>query len=492
MKTFELAGPDDFEGWRDAARRAAGMGLGPGEVTFTLPGACPDLFAGAAGVADGTDGTDNRAGAPLSVPRDFISLARQVACHSDPDRFSLLYRLLLRLQDDRTLLERSVDKDIHLARRMAGEVRRDAHKMKAFVRFRKTGQTGDTEHYAAWFEPTHNIVRYVAPFFAKRFATMCWSILTPRRCVHWDGAVLAFTEGVARASGPDADPLEDWWKSYYASIFNPARLKIDAMTSEMPKKYWKNMPETQLIPDLVRAARERQSAMIEAEPTLPKPAMMAHRAAPGIAAAPDPREATTIAQLGEALRACETCALARTATQAVPGRGPADARIMIVGEQPGDREDLQGEPFVGPAGRLLREVLDEIGEDIDEAYVTNAVKHFKFEPRGKRRIHKSPSSAEIDHCRWWLAREIDMVAPEVVVALGASAAYALTGAKAPLGSMRGQVHSLDAGMGMVVTYHPSYILRLPAGRQTGDAREKLSADLRLAYQAVASGEGRAA
>ena len=146
---------------------------------------------------------------------------------------------------------------------MAKDVRRDMHKMHAFVRFREVRAEGDECRYVAWFEPDHHIVRSNAGFFVRRFANMAWSILTPELSVHWDGVTVTESPGAVRADAPDGDPVEEVWKTYYASIFNPARVKTKAMLKEMPKKYWKNMPETGLVVPLLAGARARVDAMLE-------------------------------------------------------------------------------------------------------------------------------------------------------------------------------------------------------------------------------------
>jgi len=157
---------------------------------------------------------------------------------------------------------------------------------------------------------------------------------------------------------------------------------------------------------------------------------------------------------------CRACPLWKNATQTVFGEGPPDAEIMLVGEQPGDREDIQGRPFVGPAGLLLDRALAEAGIDRGRVYVTNAVKHFKFEPRGKRRLHKRANASEIKICRRWLLDEIEAIGPRLIVALGATAAQGLVGRAIPIQSNRGVVLDLPNGLRVLITIHPSALLRL--------------------------------
>ena len=157
---------------------------------------------------------------------------------------------------------------------------------------------------------------------------------------------------------------------------------------------------------------------------------------------------------------CQACPLWKDATQTVFGEGPSTAEIMLVGEQPGDREDRDGRPFVGPAGQLLDRALADAGVDRERVYVTNAVKHFKFEPRGKRRLHKRPNAGEIKICRRWLFDEIDAIGPQLIVALGATAAQSLAGRAIPVQANRGKILDVDNGLRVFITIHPSALLRL--------------------------------
>jgi len=171
-------------------------------------------------------------------------------------------------------------------------------------------------------------------------------------------------------------------------------------------------------------------------------------------------EIRSLSALRESEAACTRCPLYRDATQVVPGEGPSGARVMMVGEQPGDQEDRQGHPFVGPAGRMLDRAIVDAGIDRKQVFVTNAVKHFKYEQRGKRRLHKRPNAYEIERCRWWNDIERALVEPEVVVALGATAARSLTGRPVTLAKVRDETLPLSDGSKLIVTIHPSYLLRL--------------------------------
>jgi len=179
---------------------------------------------------------------------------------------------------------------------------------------------------------------------------------------------------------------------------------------------------------------------------------------------------------------CRRCDLWRNATQGVPGEGPAHAAMMLVGEQPGDQEDLAGHPFVGPAGKVLDAGLERAGAPRAEVYITNAVKHFKHELRGKRRLHKTPDVGEVRVCRWWLEAERRFVRPRVIVALGATAALSVFGKPTPVGANRGRVRDLADGAKGFVTYHPSFLLRLPDEAAKKAAWNEFVADLRQAWR----------
>lgn len=188
---------------------------------------------------------------------------------------------------------------------------------------------------------------------------------------------------------------------------------------------------------------------------------------------------TTLDALREAEASCTRCPLFKNATQVVPGEGPAPTRLMLVGEQPGDQEDLQGRPFVGPAGRVLDRAIAEAGIDRRAVFVTNAVKHFKWEPRGKRRLHKKPSAYEIDRCRWWNDIERAIVRPELTVALGVTAAASLLGRSVTISRVRGTLIEGRGGARVVVTIHPSFILRIEDEDDKAREYGRFVADLRF-------------
>ncbi|SHN49427.1 UdgX family uracil-DNA binding protein [Erythrobacter sanguineus] len=445
--------PDDFTFWRERARGLVQCDVPPDRVSWIEPDGTGDLFA-----SQGPFRGDKRLpvppadAPPVRASQRFLTVARSAALHSDPARFGLLYQVLWRLQRNPRLIEDKADPQVRRLEELAKAVRRDAHKMHAFVRFREVADDDGTPHFVAWFEPDHHILRAEAGFFMRRFANMRWSILTPRGSIHWDGKAMREGPAARAEDAPGGDPVEDLWRSYYAAIFNPARLKVGAMLSEMPKKYWKNLPEAELIPQLIASAQAREAAMVAA-------GEREQRA-----------RSATLVEVAQGIAACRDCAIADCGTRAVAGEGPQGARLMIVGEQPGDQEDIAGRVFIGPAGQLLDEYLARAGIDRSAAYVTNAVKHFKFTWKGKRRLHQSPGAKEIDTCRWWLEAERAIVRPRIVLALGAGAARGLLGRTLSVTKARGTPIMLDDGAELWVTVHPSYLLRLD-----GEAREQQAA-----------------
>ena len=182
---------------------------------------------------------------------------------------------------------------------------------------------------------------------------------------------------------------------------------------------------------------------------------------------------------------CTRCPLYKDATQVVPGEGSVHARLLLVGEQPGDKEDLAGKPFIGPAGRVLDRAIVEAGLDRTSIFVTNAVKHFKFEPRGKRRLHKKPNTYEIDRCRWWLDHERAILKPELIVALGATAARSLFERPVVIARTRGNVVEREDGTRLLVTIHPSYLLRIEDARDKAAEYRRFVSDLKICAQALA-------
>lgn len=450
-RLVRLADEVDIAGWRAAARALARAGVAPAGVVWRV-GEGGDLFATG----------DEAAVLPASAPaprasRRFLDLVDLALRHRDPARFDLCYRLLLRLQETPALLDIASDAEVRDAEAMAKSVRRDRHKMTAFVRFREVAEA-DGARFVAWFEPEHFIEEHVAPFFVDRFAAMRFTILTPRRVIDWSDGRLSFGPGARRAEAPPEDEFASAWAIYYRSIFNPARLMPKAMQKEMPKKYWANLPETRLIPEMTAEAAARVAALLSQPVATDGPRWRARRVR-AAEASPTPPGDDLLSLRREAAN-CRRCPLGACGTQTVFGEGPMVARAIFVGEQPGDREDLAGRPFVGPAGEVFDAGLTQAGIERATCWVTNTVKHFKFTPRGRRRIHETPNAAEIEACRWWLNRELALIEAPLIVTLGATALRALLGRSAKLADYRGR--AVDFGdRRLLATVHPSFLLRLP-------------------------------
>jgi DNA polymerase len=308
--------------------------------------------------------------------------------------------------------------------------------MHACIRFRERPEAAGAPRFVAWCEPAHDVLPQVAQHFVSSMGRVSWMIATPEASVLWDGATLHNTGPLMSSAAELDDGGEAPWLSYYRSIFHPAR----------------------------------RGAAIAAASDKPQP----QGAGPAT------------------LDQCRRCELWRNATQAVGGAGPKRARIMLVGEQPGDQEDLAGAPFVGPAGQLLDAVLDEAGLDRRKVYLTNAVKHFKWEPRGKRRLHKTPAQREIEACSYWLDQELAQVRPDVIVALGSTALKAVLGTpNVTLKDTMGKPIR-HGGRWVVTVYHPSYVLRVPGAESKALARAAMVDGIRLAQRLLEGVDGAAA
>jgi DNA polymerase len=459
-----------FDDWRTVSRGLLQAGTPPDDVRF---------FDGteeqqSLGFAD--DNGDESVSAALSpcvstlvrVPRSFVDLARRVACHRDPHRYDLLYRAVWRLtHGEPHLLEVATDDDVYRLTQMDKSVRRAAHKTKAFVRFRRFDDQG-IERYVAWHKPEHRVLPLVAPFFSRRFVSMHWTILTPDESVAWDLEQLSFGPGVPVDQAPPEDALEDLWRIYYGSTFNPARIKLKTMKREMPVRHWGTLPETRIIPELLADAPRRVAEMIARSASGPRSAADY---------LPDERD---LASLAAGAAHCQGCELHERATQTVFGAGSPAARLILVGEQPGDREDVSGKPFVGPAGQVLDQALQQAGLSRADVYITNAVKHFHWEQRGKQRLHKKPPARAVASCRPWLDAELEAVRPKVLVCLGATAAQAVIGRDSRMQKARGEFFASTSCTQTLITWHPAAILRAPTADEQSRRCQELSDHLRAA------------
>lgn len=449
---------DSFEIWREQARALLSHHVTPLEVSWADHDQ-PMLF--------GETPLSARKDFEFRVPTAFMAFAETISCHADVRRWDLLYQLLFRIHSgEKHLLSISTDPLVRALEIMEKAIRRDAHKAKAFVRFRLV-QENEREHYIAWHRPDHRILPLVAPFFSRRFSSMEWTILTPEASVHWDGTHLNWGPGVPASEAPSEDALENLWRDYYRATFNPARIKLKMMKREMPVRHWHSLPETHIIHSLLAEAPQRVETMIKHQQ---------QRTASAAAFLPDTMD---LSLLRNAAKSCEGCELHKHAHQAVFGEGPSHARIMLVGEQPGNDEDVAGRPFVGPAGKILDEVLDSVGLSRSDLYITNAVKHFRFLYRDSFRQHQSPSRYHVAACKPWLTAEIASVQPKLIVCLGNTAARALIHPNFVMKDGRGK--AIGHAPTLFATYHPSAILRAP--KSAAEAmRHGFTDDLRLAVQ----------
>ena len=463
-----------FDQWRAAARDLLANQVAPHAVQWVSHQDDGDLFAGEAAAPAAQAGEAGRS-APRVSGR-LMEMLQTAACCRVPNRWSFLYLVLWRwTQGDKSVLS-AADVDGAKLHGMVKAVKREEHDMHAYIRFRERREEAGAPRFVAWFEPAHDVLPQVARHFAARMGRITWMIATPDASVMWDGAILHSTGALMRGPEDIDDPGEALWLTYYRSIFNPARLNAELMHGHIPNRFWKNLPEGSVVPEMVsqaavgarqlgqaRSVGERDGAVI---PIAASDAMP-QRTAP------------------TSLDACRRCALWEHATQAVPGTGPQRAGIMLVGEQPGDQEDLAGQPFVGPAGQLLERAMTQAQLARRHVYLTNAVKHFKWTPRGKRRLHKTPAQREVEACSYWLDHELAQVKPAVIVALGSTALKAVTGdAHAALQPVLGKPFEHD-GRWIVAAYHPAYVLRVPGEQDKQQAFALLTEALREAKRLAA-------
>ena len=423
MRRIVLKSETDWEGWRRAARAQVLAGIAPEALTWSIgsPGDAP---------AD-PDGT-------FSVPRALVSLASMAIQARDPQRFGLLYSLVWRAHGGEKLPDD--DTGLLLVRQMALGVRADAHRMRSNMRFLPVAEP-DGRRFLGWFESSHFVLPANARLFARRFPGLALSIVTPDGSAHWDGSTLLFGPGLRHPA--DDEALQAWWETHRDRLLEQA-------TSEV------SVPEAESVDEAPRPP-DRPALGSVVLHVKPDPALV--RAA---------KDASV----------CRRCPLHEAATQIVFGEGPADAAAMFVGEQPGDQEDTIGRPFAGPAGQIMDRALEEAGIDRRTIYITNAVKHFKFVQRGKRRIHQTPEVPEITACGFWLDVERAHLRPRLIVLMGASAARAVLGRAVTISRERGQPISMADGQTVFVTIHPSYLLRLPDKAAKAREYEAFVRDLR--------------
>jgi probable DNA metabolism protein len=432
MPTHSLAHETDWTGWRRAARAYVLAGVEPAELTWTVGGAKDSLPAANGG---------------FTLSRALVTLTAHAFQAREAERFGLLYALIWRAHHGLLDLTSAEDLDLRIARLWALSVRADAHRMRTLIRFLRIPH--QPPHFLGWYEPDHFVLEANARLLARRDPARRFTIVTPDGTAHRDDTGLRFGPGLRNPT--DDETLLAWWEAHQETIL---------------------------------AAADDGGGLPEAEEPdeAPRPLDL-----PAIG--PVVLGQTQTSAAGDLLRAsqaCERCELFRPATQTVFGEGPAGARVMFIGEQPGDQEDTIGRAFVGPAGQLLDQALEEAGIDRRRIYITNAVKHFKFTPRGRRRIHQSPSPQEIDICRFWLDAERAAVNPTLIVLLGGSAGRAVLNRPVAVTRERGRPFTLADGGTAFLTVHPSYLLRQPDEASRAREYAAFVRDLRNVRELISS------
>uniref|UniRef100_E1TAF8 Type-4 uracil-DNA glycosylase n=1 Tax=Burkholderia sp. (strain CCGE1003) TaxID=640512 RepID=E1TAF8_BURSG len=470
LRSIEIS--NNFDAWRAASLAALAQGLAPEAIEWRVsegPGSKSPVEQAAFDYGEHVGVAHPVAAAPaVHVSKELAALLRDAALYREPHRWAFLYKVLWRWQQGDRAAASPADEDGARLYRMAKCVRRAKHDMIAYVRFQKNADASVPE-YIAWYEPEHDVLAWGAEHFAQRMGRSTWLIATPHGAAFWDGAELRIDDDRALRNPHRCetnDEAQALWLAYYRSTFNPARLNEAALTQHMPVRFWKALPEGRLIPGMISEARSGARRLAQASGVA---------AFNGKAISVEAEVAQPLREQPSSLDACRRCDLWRHATQAVGGVGPRDARIMVIGEQPGDHEDLSGQPFVGPAGQLLNSAITQAGLRREQLYLTNAVKHFKWEPRGKRRLHKTAAQREMQACSHWLTQELETVRPSVVVTLGTTALNALLGEKSSLQDYLHGPFELEGGWG-IATYHPSFALR----QQSDAARDKVMVAIRNA------------
>jgi DNA polymerase len=434
-----------FAEWREAARELLAAGVPPQAVAWAPPGRVEP--SGAPAAARLAHNPANQLNQPAHLPRSLMDMLQVAACCRVTDRWDLLYRVVWRWQRGERAAQEG-DPDGTRLSAMVRQVRREEHQMHENIRFRERPAEAGPPRFVAWYEPAHDVLPQVADHFISRMGKVSWMIATPEASVLWDGMTLHNCGPLVANADELDEPGVAPWLAYYRSVYERRAAPVLAGLG-LPGAVRRVIP--------LHAAGKR-SAGEGGEPARPQ----------------EPQPHT--------LEECRRCDLWKYATQPVGGAGSKRARIMLVGEQPGDLEDLAGEPFVGPAGKLLDRVCEAAGVDRRALYVTNAVKHFKWEPRGKRRLHKTPAQREIEACRYWLDKEMAQVRPCVIVALGSTALKSVLGTShVTLKDTMGRPIKHE-GRWVVTIYHPSYALRVPDEAARHQAFSAMVGGMKLARE----------
>ncbi|MFL6675533.1 MAG: UdgX family uracil-DNA binding protein [Massilia sp.] len=448
-----------FAEWREAARELLAAGVAPDAVSWGTR-AAPSLSSSAPAAPAPTHNATVQLHAPRpapQLPRSLMELLQAAACCRMPDRWDFLYRVVWRWQQGERALQAGAGHDGARLLAMVKAVHREEHDMHANIRFRERPVEAGPPRFVAWYEPRHDVLPQVAQYFVSRMGKLSWMIATPGASVLWDGATLHNCGPLVDSAAELDEPGEAFWLSYYRSVFNPERVSAPLLHSHALARFGRRRVPLAIVP--LQAAARKPPAPVPSVPENEDPGQQPAR-----------------------LDECRRCDLWQHATRAVGGAGPKRAGIMLVGEQPGDQEDLAGQPFVGPAGKLLDRVCEAAGVDRRTLYLTNAVKHFKWEPRGKRRLHKTPAQREVEACHYWLDKEVATVRPSVIVALGTTALKSVLGTShVTLKDTLGRPIRHE-GRWVVTIYHPSYVLRVPDEAARHQAFATMVDGLRLARE----------
>lgn len=474
MRTVHVGG---YAQWRDISRSLLHEGVEPERLVWleaNAPGA-GDLFA------DKPVSAPTAAPSRITIPKRFSDLLDGAARCRQPHRWALMYRALWRMaQGDRSaMLVADIDGgELH---RRAHLVRREAHHMEAFVRFRSEITPAGLSLLLAWHEPAHDVLALVVDHFMARMGRQAWMIVTPDAAACSDGERLTLIDDPAPALGMLArslsDPTDELWRAYYRNTFNPARVNLQLTRRHMPARFWRDLTEGDLIPAMTSQARLARPNRSQTEDVARQP---------GRQVAVSPMHAQPLRSPASPLDACRRCARWRDATCAIAGEGPEFARMMVIGAQPGDREDLAGRPFVGAEGTLLEQALEAAGLSRAQLYLTYALKHFKGRVEDSDTTGRRPAAADASEyraCSTWLAEELAQIRPNVVLVLGMEALSALE-MTAPASTAPSQRDI--AALSNAWRHGERWVVSAPAleaiGESTGEQRSRLLAQLQVGLE----------
>lgn len=489
-----------FAAWRRTARDLLRQEIAPAQIEWVEAEKGEANRTGHALAANRTAQTAGPNVTP-TIPRELLARLRTAACYRAADRWSLLYRILWRWTHGERHALSIGDPDGERLDRRIQSVENEIEDMLTLTLFRRRDPSMGHPEFVGWYEPHHDTLERAAARFAERTGDSTWMLATPQGAAFWNGMLLrigrpesedgmqatpALTEALTEVLPevlPELAPkvlpatamtgeaitsasAEALWLAYYASVFN-------AEPAPVPLRYWRTPPAGPPLPAHLARERSRRGAQSGVVSVPEKPPVEYSALTP------------PLSEPGGPLATCRRCALWRNAHQAVEGTGPAQAALMVVGEQPGEYENQHGKPFTGPAGQLLDTVLARAGLEREALYLTYAVKHYKWETLGnapggaleRQRVHRTPAPREVEACQYWLDRELAQVAPRVVVTLGATALKALTGAHVMLSEYLGQTIARD-GRWIVPTWHPSYALGIADAR----LREDVVASIAAAFE----------